>query len=339
MRVAVVGLTHTHVHWILGRPDRGDIEIVGIAEPDTALAYRYLAQHGLSRDLYYADTSDMLEAVRPEAVTVFTSIYEHLAVVREVAPRGIHIMVEKPLAVSGEHAREMAQLAETYGVHLLTNYETTWYPSVHETARRIEGGQIGAIRKMVIRDGHRGPREIGVNEEFLVWLTDPVLNGGGALTDFGCYGANLATWLMKGARPTSVFAVTQQLKPDVYPDVDDEATIVLTYPGAQAIIQASWNWPISRKDMEVYGERGYLHADDGQRMRSRVSDDTPEIAFNADPASTPFDDPFAYLAAVVRGRHEPGNDLSSLPINLTVMDILDAARTSARTGQRVELHD
>ena len=78
--------------------------------------------------------------------------------------------------------------------------------------------------------------------EFLRWLTDPVLNGGGALTDFGCYGANLFTWLMGNVRPLSVSAVTQTFKPDVYPRVDDEATIVVTWPAAVGIIQA-WNCP------------------------------------------------------------------------------------------------
>jgi predicted dehydrogenase len=65
--------------------------------------------------------------------------------------------------------------------------------------------------------------------EFLQWLTDPVLNGGGALTDFGCYGADLATWFMNGETPLTVTAVTQQIKPDLYPKVDDEATIILAY--------------------------------------------------------------------------------------------------------------
>ena len=66
--------------------------------------------------------------------------------------------------------------------------------------------------------------------EFLAWLNDPKLNGGGALYDFGCYGADLMTWLMDGQRPISVTATTQQIKPDIYPRVDDEATIILTYP-------------------------------------------------------------------------------------------------------------
>jgi len=49
------------------------------------------------------------------------------------------------------------------------------------------------------------------------------------LTDFGCYGANLMTWFNNGERPISVTAITQTIKPDIYPDVDDEATILLTY--------------------------------------------------------------------------------------------------------------
>ena len=50
---------------------------------------------------------------------------------------------------------------------------------------------MSLIRKVVVHVGYHGPREFGVAQEFFDWLTDPVLNGGGALTDFGCYGANL----------------------------------------------------------------------------------------------------------------------------------------------------
>ena len=337
LRVGVVGLVHTHVHWILGREDRGDIEIVGIVEPNRELAARYAAQHGYAMALVYDTLEEMLDAARPEALTVFTTILDHRRVVEVAAARGVHVMVEKPLAVSLADARAMADAARAAGIHLLTNYETTWYPSVHETHRRVAEGEIGPLRKIVVHDGHEGPREIGVNEEFLEWLTDPVRNGGGALMDFGCYGAGLITWLMQGQRPTSVTAVTQQIKPDVYPKVDDEATIVLTYPEAQGIIQASWNWPFSRKDMEVYGRTGYAHADDGATLRLRRAGEAAETRLAVAPLAPPHDDPFAYLAAVVRGDLAPGADLSSLEINLIVMEILDAALESARTGRTVIL--
>jgi len=123
-------------------------------------------------------------------------------------------MMEKPLAVSMEHARAIQQAARRSSIHVLVNYETTWYPS-HELAYALvrRQGAVGELRKIVVRDGHQGPKEIGCPESFLSWLTDPVLNGGGAIMDFGCYGADLITWLMQGQRPLRVTAVTQQLKP------------------------------------------------------------------------------------------------------------------------------
>lgn len=235
VKIGVVGLVHTHVHGILGRQDQGDIEIVGIAEPNTELARRYAKQHGFSVDLVYPTLTEMLQQTQPEAVAAFNSIYDHLAVVRVCAPRKIHVMVEKPLAVNLAHALEMATLAREHDILLLTNYETTWYASNAKALQMVLDNKPGPIRKIVVHDGHQGPREIGVNEEFLQWLTNPKLNGGGALTDFGCYGVNLITQLMNNQKPVAVTAITQHIKPDVYPHVEDEATILLQYPTTQGI--------------------------------------------------------------------------------------------------------
>lgn len=339
VRLAVAGLTHDHVHWILGRMDDGDVEVAGIYEANEDVRQRYAEQYDLDGDLFYTDLAAMLDAVQPEAVTAFGPIDEHRTVVEAAAPRGIHVMVEKPLAVNLEDARVMARLAREHGIHLLTNYETTWYASTeaaYDLVHREEA--VGPIRKIVVRDGHRGPQEIGVSDAFLEWLTDPEQNGGGALIDFGCYGANLITWLMDGAAPLSVTAVTQQIKPDVYPDVEDEATIIVTYPEAQGIIQASWNWPIDRKDLQVYGRTGYVDAPDGEHIRVRPDGEPTAEERTLTPRTAPFDDPFRYLAAVVRGEVEVDDtDLSSLSNNMTVMRILDAALRSAETGTTVRL--
>jgi predicted dehydrogenase len=181
--------------------------------------------------------------------------------------------------------------------------------------------------------------EIGVNKEFFDWLTDPVQNGGGALVDFGCYGANLMTYLMKGEKPISVTAVTRQFKPSIYPKVDDEATIIVSYPSAQCIIQASWNWPFGRKDMEVYGENGYIIAANNTSMRVRNRKTDGEQSRLVTTREMPvYQDPFSYFADVIRGKIEiPKNGLYSLENNFTVVQILDAARRSAATGKTVFL--
>jgi predicted dehydrogenase len=338
LRVGIAGLTHGHVHWIFRSINQGIVELAGISEPNRELAVRLMKQYGISPSLWYSDLDEMLTKTNPEAVTAFGSIYDHLEVVKACAPRKIHVMVEKPLAVNLDHAKEMEALAKKNNIHLLTNYETTWYGSNHVAWKMLhEENRFGNIVKMVVHDGHQGPREIGVNKEFLEWLTDPRLNGAGALMDFGCYGANLVTWLMKGQRPVTVFAVTQQIKPDVYPKVDDEATIVVTYPKAQAIIQASWNWPYSRKDMEVYGKTGYITADrDGIRFLTDPAKEAEQQKIAVRDA--PYNDPFLFFTAVIR-KEIPfdDRDLSSLALNMVAMEILEAARESARTGKLVRV--
>jgi predicted dehydrogenase len=238
-----VGLVHGHrVGFIPDLLARKDMRVVGIAEPDGELAQATVTRYAMAGTPLFTSTDKMLEATRPQVVVTLTNTFDHAAVVKACAARGVHVMMEKPLAVSVAHGRAMAEDARRGKIHVLVNYETTWHPANHAVRRLVkEQAAIGEIRKVVVHDGHKGPKEIGAGPEFLGWLTDPKLNGGGALFDFGCYGANLMTWLMDDQRPLSVSAVTQTLKPDVYPRVDDEATIVLSYPRAQAILQASWS--------------------------------------------------------------------------------------------------
>lgn len=338
LRIGIARMTHAHVHALLHRSRDADVELVGIAEPNAELANRLVDQYGIDRELVFADLDTMLAETKPTAVAAYGSILEHLPVVEACAPLGVHVMVEKPLAVSGEHAQRMAALAREHGIVLLTNYETTWYGSNHALYDRVvERGEVGELRKLVVHDGHPGPIEIGCYPEFVEWLTDPEQNGGGAITDFGCYGANLATWLLDNERPLTVTGVTQQIKPDKYPHVDDEATILLTYPQTQVIVQASWNWPINRKDLHAYGETGYIKTIDDARMLVRLDEKQPEQALSAPPLTKPRHDPFAYLHAAIRGDVDASVGLSSLENNLIVVEILDAARESARTGRTIEL--
>jgi predicted dehydrogenase len=338
VRLAVAGTSHGHVTWILSKKDRKDIILAGIYEPDKELIKKQIKRYGLSPDLFYDNLEKMLDAVKPEAVVAFGSIYEHLAVVEACAPRGIHVMVEKPLAVSVKHAERMQMLAKKYGIQLLTDFETSWYPTTEKSYRlATDSNYVGKIRKVVFHHGHEGPKEIGVSDEFFKWLTDPVQNGGGAIIDFGCYGANIMTYLMKGVHPISVTAVTRQFKPLIYPKVDDEATIIVEYPESQCIIQASWNWPFGRKDMEIYGETGYIIAENNHSLRrkNKITKTEQMDQFYAAEVGV-YEDPFSYFADVIRKRITmPEYSLYSLSNNLEVVRILDAAKESAATGKRI----
>lgn len=204
LRIGVAGVSHGHIHEVISKAHRGDFTVVGVWEANDSLRAATHLHDKVDGALFYADLDRMLDQTQPEAVVAFGPVYDHLQVVEACAPRGIHVMVEKPLAVSVEHAHRIADLARRYGIIVMTNYETTWYATNDEAFRLVRTGVIGEITRMNIFDGHQGPVEIGCGPEFLAWLTDPKLNGGGAVMDFGCYGANLATKMFLGEKPLKV---------------------------------------------------------------------------------------------------------------------------------------
>ena len=350
LRVGIVGLAHGHVSGFLnggalvpagGAMHRTDVELVGVTDPDRHLFDKYMANEHWSPNLYFATLDEMITRAHPQAVLLFTSTFGHTQVVEECARRHVHVLMEKPMAVSYHDALAMQNAADAGHIHVLVDYETTWYASNKAAHDLLEQGALGDVRKVVVRDGHKGPKLIHVQPEFFAWLTDPKLNGAGALYDFGCYGADLMTWLMKGELPKSVTAVTQQLQPDIYPKVDDEANVILAYPSAVAILQGSWNWPFDRKDMEVYGRTGTAKTILRDRIEVRKQGEHAAQTSAAPPLSSPDDDPLHYLAAVINGSVPEQGSLSSLQTNVAVSEILDAARRSASSGKTITLplHD
>jgi predicted dehydrogenase len=339
LRVAIVGLAHDHVVGFLAQlPQHHEVELVGIAEADSGLIDKYKKKFGLAETLFFKSEANLIEVRHPQAVLVYTPIAEHRHAIGIAAQYGVSSMVEKPLTISLEDALAIRKIARYHKVHVLVNYETTWYPSNRAAYDDVRNGRIGPIRRVVVHDGHEGPKEIGVSPEFLNWLTDPAQNGAGALYDFGCYGVDLMTWLMHGETPQSVTAVVNHDKPEIYPKVDDDSTIVLQFPKAQAVIQGSWNWPFGRKDMEVYGATGYVITVASEGLRTRFAHESSERTSTAGSLPDNERSSLAYLVAVLNGKITDKGDLSALDTNVTVMQILDAARESARTGKSVKLN-
>jgi predicted dehydrogenase len=339
VRLAIIGLAHDAVGDFIQRAQgRHDVQLVGIVESNPELTARYARLFNFNTNFFSTNLDELLAKTNAQAAAVFTSTFDHRQAVEICAAHGMDVMLEKPLAVNLEQAHAIAAAAKKGGIQVIVDYETIWYPA-NQTAYTIVHNQhaIGDVRKIVVCAGNKGPKETGCSDAFLDWLTDPKLNGGGALIDFGCYGASTITWFMDGQRPTSVFAVAQHIKPDLYPKVEDEATIILTYPQAQGIIQASWNWPFDRRDMDIYGRTGYVLEPrmDLLRMRQAGTEES-ELDLPVPSAPNLSSDDISYFAAVVHGEIQPSGMLS-LETNIIVTEILDAAKESAQTGKRVEL--
>jgi predicted dehydrogenase len=338
-RVAIVGLDHDHVWELLKYLEaEPEAELVAIAEPQAALVNEAKAQiHNNVK--FYSAYVQMLDEVKPDAVIVTTSNDRHLEILRECAKRHIHYSVEKPMATNAADAREMEKLANEAGIKLMVNYWNAWVEPSHELFDRVRNGQLGAVQKIIVQYGHSGPKEIGVSEYFAKWLYDPVKNGGGAIMDFGCYGAEWALWL-KG-RPKGVQASAQKLKVEQHNKVDDDSTIVLDYPDATVIIEASWDWPYDMGRVQVFGPKGSLLATRNQLFYRPANENGKEMALEGDPVAltarqTATSNPISYFVNCIR--HDKSiEDPLSMRLNVQVMEILDAARESVRTGREQEL--
>ena len=339
VRLAIVGLDHDHVWGIL--KDIADVpqaKLVAIAEPQPALVLKARSRVADSVK-FYRDYITMLDEVKPQAVIITTETDHHLAIVRACARRHTNVEMEKPMATTAADAREMERLATAAHIKLMVNYFNNWLPAYRQLYQQVKDGRVGPIHQLVSQYGHQGPREIGTSREFAAWLYDPVKNGGGALMDFGCYGAALALWL-KG-RPERVFARSLKLKVQQHNKVEDDAVIVLEYPDGTAVLQPSWDWPFTMERIQVFGPHGSLLAlpdallfrGYNRRASAQSPDGQPETL---KPLPEDESNPIDYLVQAIQ-QDRPITGMLSGRLNVEVNEILDSAKESIRTGRPVAM--
>jgi predicted dehydrogenase len=338
-RLAIVGLDHDHVWGILKLiASQPDAELVAIADTHPELIQKAKATAPPSVK-FFSNYVAMLDEVKPDAVIVTTANNRHLEILRACAKRKIHFDTEKPMAASGADAREMERLAREAGIKLMVNYVSAWPQSTQEALRRIQAGEIGNIQKIIVQFGHEGPKEIGTSKYFADWLYDPVKNGAGALMDFGCYGADWAM-VLKG-RPKRVYAASLKLKTAQHNAVEDDATVLLEYADATAILMPSWDWPYGKGQAEIFGSKGsFLVRGDGllfQPAKGDTSVQNPDgKPLETQPVAPEKRNNLAYFLYCIRN-DKPIEGLVSAAVNVGVNEIIDAANESIRTGREVAL--
>jgi predicted dehydrogenase len=338
-RVAIVGLDHDHVWGLLDDMAKEPLaELVAIADPHPELVAKARARVPSSVK-FYSDYIRMLDEAKPDAVFVTTENDKHRSILEQCAKRRINVSFEKPMATNAADAREMARLARQAGIKLMVNYWNAWVEPSHELFHRVKAGDIGPVQKIIVEYGHQGPREIGVSKYFADWLYDPVKNGGGALMDFGCYGAEWALWL-KG-RPSRVFAYTLKLKTAQHNAVEDDAVILLEYPDATAVLLPSWDWPYSKGQVQVFGPKGSLLADESQLLFRPAGSSVGTEGLDGRPVELQpiqhkTSNPISYLVYCIRN-DKPIEPPLTPELNVQVVEILDAAKESIRTGRAVAL--
>ena len=350
-KIAVVSMLHAHVWLHLGTMLKGDkVKLVGVSETlpdlisratreDVIPQTQNVTRPGVPESLIFPDWKKMIDQTRPDIVWAFTPTNGHVDVVRYCAPKGIHVIMEKPLAATLDEAREIQALARKYNILVLTNYGSTWQAGQYAAKAAVDAGEIGPIWRLHGMQGSGGPGD-PKKSSFAAWLADPVQNGGGALMDFGCY---LALWSvgLKGM-PESVYATAQHMKPETFPRVEDNATIILNYKDGLAILEASWDFPpAQRLGNEIYGTKGSIVGNSIRRPGAPASGGAGRGAQQGEPlAVTPLPperaEPIAYLVDRIRNK-QPLDGPSSLDLQVSVQEVLEAAKMSIQTGRVVPL--
>jgi predicted dehydrogenase len=343
LRVGILGLSHDHVWGNVAALAAGGLgRLVAASDPDPRLRERLAALDG---SVALHETHDALFERRDvDAVLVFSDNRASAALGVRALGRGLPVMIEKPMAADLAGADALLAAARKAGVPLMVNWPTAWRPALRHGLALAAAGEVGEPVQLSHRGGHAGPREYGCSPQFVEWLYDPQRNGGGALVDYCGYGAMLCRLVL--GRPQAVTAVAAHLrKPDL--PSEDTAVVVLTYPRAVGVLEASWNQIGGEPAlaMIVYGDRGTLLVHQPRATREgepagsgRVQVVTRDGGRFVEPPALPReerDGPTYFLTCVREGRTVMGP--CAPDVGRDVQEVLDAALRSSASGRRVEL--
>ena len=264
-RIITLGLHHDHVWSNLEElAATGRAELVGAADADAELLAKY-------RDRFSGETcassDELLSRDNLTAAYIFGSnkLSEDFTV--QACERGLHCLIEKPMAASLAGAERMLAAARANGVRLMINWPFTWWPQLRHGIAMAQAGELGRVWQVRYRAAHQGPVELGCSRQFCEWLYDEDLNGAGALMDYCCYGAVLADVLLGKPESVSGLRVSTGLKPDLA--LEDNAILLLKYPHALATTEASWTQigNLTSYSTTIYGSEGTVHIEPGHEGR------------------------------------------------------------------------
>jgi predicted dehydrogenase len=323
-------MSHDHVWGELPHWKRlGNVELVAGGDDEPELLAKLKAEQGVTR--LYNSWQELLEKEALDLLQVAGGNSESADIIEAAAAKGIHAIVEKPMAATLAQAERMLAAAQKAGTLLLINWPTAWAAAWQELERRALAGDIGELRYTRYRSAHSGPIAIGCHPSFVRDLTTPAINGAGALMDYCCYAADLAARLL--GLPQSVTGMRGFFGDEpAYAASDDNAIILAKYPHAFGVCEASWTQPVGYAGTNpiVYGSTGSLGIHHGKILIQRPLQE--EEVLTPPPTQAPRRSAPEYLLHCLENGL-PVEGFCSPKVSRDAQEILEAGLRAADTGQ------
>ncbi|XWX05594.1 Gfo/Idh/MocA family oxidoreductase (plasmid) [Aggregatilineales bacterium SYSU G02658] len=329
IRVGIMSFAHLHaeayVHNLRANPL---VDLVGFADDDAERGHRFAEQYNLS----FFDTYEELLEQNLDAVVICSENSRHLEMAQLAAQKGVHILCEKPLATTVSDAEQIVQVCRSAGVNLMTAFPMRFSAPLLEVKRFLEADGLGRVYACNSTNQGECPKH------HRAWFVDPVLAGGGAVSDHVVHLADVLAWYLDDA-VTEVYAVANRILYADEAEVETGGLVMLTYAqGTFATIDCSWSKPPYYPTwgglaLDLIGEKGVVTANAFKQVMTvyQHTRQRPIYTYWGSDANQAMIDEFV---ASIQDKRQPkvtGED------GLRAVRIVEAAYRSIETGQPVPL--
>ena len=328
-RIGIVGcgkIALRHIRWLLERGD--DCAIAALCDTDEqAMAEKaaFVAEAGHNPPALYADYRRVLSLEEVDGVIVLLPHWLHHGVARAALEAGKHVLVEKPMVTSVDHALDLARVSRGTGRKVVIAYQRSYLPEYLYVKRKIREAAFGQLRLITAHLEQSWYRHTSASGGG--WRGDPDKSGGGQLYDTGSH--TLAAVLdVSGLTPVEVFASIQNCGLNV--DVNT-AMVVRFAEGPQAAITIGGFGHSVTESIRVVGEQASARIFFRTIKEQSLEIDGEAVHARAEIRST---NPVANLVDVVLGRDEPW---AGVELGVKVAQVCRAAYLSAERNRPVSV--
>ncbi len=318
-RVGVIGCGDISRAHLTGYISSGRATVVAVADTLAHAANERAAQ--FSVDGVYEDYREMLDREDMDAVSVCTPPPSHREIVAAAARQGMHVLCEKPLAMSVAEGEELVTAARRSGVILMTALCQRFFEHVMKARGMVAAGKLGEVHQFRFRRGEKTSYEHS-------WIGDPDM-GGGLFWESGVHSADMFRFLVGEAAAVYARGVTRT---QAIKGADTISMVLEGERGELGMVEQSWSSPHSENRIEVHGELGSI-AIDHNTGRGRFSDTNgTRWLQTSEKRIDRFIREIAHFLDCVEGRAEP---IMTGVDGVEAMRVMEAAMQSARDGKRV----